>query len=204
MIWISLAVVWENVPSQTESEFLHCNTLQHTATRCNALQHIEDWKQTTCLYTAAHARSHAHTHTHTHTYTHTHAATRRLGCNASIDCNYESVLQSLVTHCNTRQQTATYFNTLPQTATNGYYESVLQSLVTYCNTQPHTATYFNTLPHTATNGNHELVLPSLVNTDAHTHRGRKKFYKSYEKKGLETKKVSKSCLDSTTTLGKKV
>ena len=144
-------------------EYLHCNTLQHTATHCNTLQHTVTYCNTlqhTATHTVAHSTAQTATqilkrqltaqlsiYTATHCNTLQHTATSAIHCNTlqhtAKHCN---ILQHTATHCNTLQHTATHCNTLQHTATHC---NILQHTATYCNTLQHTATHCNMLQHTA-------------------------------------------------------
>ena len=94
-----------------------CNTLQHTATHCNALQQsglpLNTWvpqvysvqhTATNCnalQHTATHCNALQHTDTHTLPYAVVH------GCLKSVTAIHCNTLQHTATHCNTLQHTHT-------------------------------------------------------------------------------------------------
>jgi len=103
----------------------HWDTLGHTATRCNAVQHIMTYLRMvseTYYNTLQHVPIHCNTLQHTATY-----------------CN---ILQHTATHCNTLQHTATHCNMLQYTATHC---NILQRTATHCNTLQHSASYHDVL-----------------------------------------------------------
>ena len=116
----------------------HWNILQHTATYCPTLQH-------TCV---SHSREGAHRDDH--------------GCGSSPHCNtiHCNTLQrnSLHTHCNTLQHTATHCNTLQRVATHCNacvysivwrgHKGMFQAVTLHHDATRHTATNCNTLQHT--------------------------------------------------------
>ena len=97
---------------QTRFIATHCNTLQHTATPYNPLQH-----------TATYCNTLQHTATHYNTLQH-----------SATPCN---TLQHTATHCNTLHHTASYCNTLEHTTT---HHNTPQHIATRCNTLQRTAT----------------------------------------------------------------
>ena len=111
--------------------------VQHTATRCNTLQH-------TLQHTATHCNALQHTATHCSTLQHT--------------ATYCNTLRHTATHCNTLQHTATHCNTLQHTATHctmtrtshDSWGRKLYAETPMWNTLYLTATHCNTLQHTAT------------------------------------------------------
>jgi len=119
---------------------IHCNnTLQHTATLYNRLQHTA-----TCL------RVGGSRHTHCNTLHHIQHALQ----------------QHIATHCNTLQHTATHCNTLQQSTHNTLQHTCAwvghdTHTAIYCNTfnilcnntLQHTVTHCNTIQHTRTHCN---------------------------------------------------
>jgi len=99
----------------------HCSALQHTATRCNALE-----------YAVAHCSTLQHTAAHCSTRQRTAA--------------HGSALQHTAAHCSTLQHTATHCSTLQHTAA---HYSTLQHTAEHCSTLHYNATHYNTLQHTA-------------------------------------------------------
>jgi len=126
------------------------NTRQHTATRCNMLQHTA-----THTLTYANALSHIPSNIYKHCNTLQHTATR---CNTlqqthlhpqqpypTYPTKLTNSLQHTATHCNTLQHTQ-------HTATHCNKHTHSHSQEPYPTQQlPHTATYSLTLQHTATN-----------------------------------------------------
>jgi len=131
----------------------HCNTLQRTATHCNAPQHInvnaEQAADTTRgipvtridKISLQHARCNTLQRTATHCNALQHTATHKYKCGTgcryyawhSRDSYWQNItatrsLQHTATHCNALQCTATHCNTLQRTAT-------------YCNALQRTATH---------------------------------------------------------------
>jgi len=105
------------------------NTLQHTATHCNTLQHKE-------------VSGPALQNTATHCNKMQHTATQYLTATIHISIQRQEHLDHVcttATHCNTLQLTATHCNT----------RKFLSSTAQFCNTL-HTATHCNTLQHPAT------------------------------------------------------
>ena len=86
--------------SRTTRAFMHCNTLQHTATHCNTLQH-----------TAAHWRTLQHTATHRNTLQHTTTPCNTLH-HTVTQCILFFIVASAYAHCNALQHTATHCNAL--------------------------------------------------------------------------------------------
>jgi len=116
----------------TSAQYIHCNTLQHTATGCNTLQHTA----THCISIPVLLCPH-----------------RNTGCKVTHVTNIPAA-----THCNTLQHNATHCNTLQHIATvSQYYYAFAQvpkiPAATHCNTLQHTAAHCNTLQHTATHCN---------------------------------------------------
>ena len=115
----------------------HYNTLQHTATYCNArngsFSGIKIHLVSMCnLHTATHCNTLQHTSRHCNTLQHT-----------ATHCN---TLQHTAVHCDTLRHTATHCNTLQHTATQetGLLGSKM-CITTHCYTLQHTATHCNTL-----------------------------------------------------------
>jgi len=83
--------------------FIHCNTLQHTATRCNTLQCIV--RCNTLQHTAMHHNTLQHTATHCntlqHTATHYHTPQYIVRCSPLAPSSSNKLLQHTATHCNT-------------------------------------------------------------------------------------------------------
>jgi len=81
--------------------FMHCNTLHHTATSWNLLQHTAEQGSGLTIYALQHTASHCNTlqHTATHFNLLQHTAERGLGLNIHA-------LQHTATHCNTLRHTA--------------------------------------------------------------------------------------------------
>ena len=143
-------------PSNTMIAYT-CNTLQHTATHCNTLQHTATHCHIAtemnayirkravkihcvflhCVYKRCVSKHESASHC---------VFDRFLSLSSSSKCyiykcihvdTYYNVTHynTLQTHCNSLQHTATYCNTLQHTAT-------------YCNTLQYTATHCNTVQHT--------------------------------------------------------
>ena len=111
----------------------HCNTLQHTATRCNTAIHcnkvvtLDDDRLPRILLLDPSAGINLFHYVK----------------NAATHCN----LQHIATHCNTLQHTVIHCDTLRYTVTQS---NTLQHAATRCNTLQHTGKHCNTLQHTAT------------------------------------------------------
>jgi len=139
----------------------HCNTLQHTATCCNAqspavecpvydlafdiLQHSAALQQARpCSWMPSVQPCFQNTATHCNILQHT--ATRK-GMQLNAQCTtLLSTLQHTAIHCNTQQYTATHSNTLQNTA----IPRVVQSSAQCTTVLSHAATHCNILQHTAT------------------------------------------------------
>jgi len=166
-------VVFQSVIAEKQYNTLH-NTLQHTTTRCNALQHTYTnlgrqrsnsskghgiGESNICIYTYEFTTAHCNTlqHTATHCYTLQHTATR---CNTRIrtlgsraariekDMTFKIVIYIyiyILTYISTQKHVAAPYNTLRHTATHC---NTLQHAATRCNTLQHTATHCDTLRHT--------------------------------------------------------
>ena len=106
------------------------NTLQHSATHCNTLQHTTAWV-TRRIIRLQHAATHGNILQHT-----------------AAHC---STLQHTAAHCNTLQHAAAHCNRLQHTAT--HYNTTRHQAAAHCNTQQHTAAHCTTLHHTATHCN---------------------------------------------------
>ena len=125
----------------------HCNTLQHSATLCNAVQRVGVPLSYMSVRAAAGVpradiKSRALQHTATHCNTLPHTATH---------CN---TLQRIAMHCNALQHTSVHFSYLstlcvPCFGRNLAHWNTLQHTATHCNTLQHTATHCNTLQHSA-------------------------------------------------------
>jgi len=116
-----------------------CNTLQHTATHCNA-QRFERVGSiaivfTDLRYTATHCNTLQHTATHLEKLC--SRGNADVALQVHIQKNSRSLLNSpytcLSTHCNTLQHTATHCNTLQHTATHC---TTLHHIAPHCITHP--------------------------------------------------------------------
>ena len=117
-----------------ESTLQHtCNTLQHTASRCIALQHTAT-RYNTCaeiLEWTITEKSPPQPCTLQHTATHRNTLQQHSATPALSILIGQSQEKPQCTHCNTRRHTAVHCNTRQHTAT-------------HCNTLQHTATFYNT------------------------------------------------------------
>jgi len=154
------------VYSQVANKFLslrcntlqrNCNTVQRTASYCNALQHTATDERKfpkSSDSIATHCNSLKHTAAY---YCSPLARCCNTCCNTLRQsnvcfCDQAISLQHTATHCNTLQwleHTTTHCNTLQHTATNK--SELLQSshpTATRCNMVQHGATHYSTLQHT--------------------------------------------------------
>jgi len=113
--------------------YRHCNTLQHTATHCNPLQHIT----LTLQHMATQCNTLQHTATH-HTYT---AAYRHYNKSFCVAVLYDTLPCSSATYLMGSHRWHAWIRAQILT---------LQHTATYCNILQHTATHCSTLQHTAT------------------------------------------------------
>jgi len=126
--------------------YIYCNTVQHIATRCNALQH------TVQIFRAKPHRDYAHPYKLQHTATHCNILQQH--CNTLCRYSRPNYTETMLIHnyCNTP---ATYCNILQQHCNtrcrySGPHLTETMLIHVYCNTLQHTATHCNTLQHIAT------------------------------------------------------
>jgi len=116
--YICINTMHGNTLQHTATSATHCNILQHTATRCNTLQHTELLLHDRLVQ-----------------------MTFLILMSAGIYV-FNNALQHIATNCNTLQDTARHCNTLLDTIKHCIK---LQHTARYCNTLQHTATHCNTL-----------------------------------------------------------
>ena len=147
----------------TDTTWILCSTLQHTATHCKTLQH-----------TATHCNILQHTAAHCSTLQ--HIATQTTLYSPWEEGMSKTVFYKITaTHCNTLQHAAThcktYYSLLSmrggdvQDSFLQDHCNTLQYTAIHCNTLQHTATHYNTLQHTATHCNTDYSLLSMRGGD---------------------------------------
>jgi len=118
---------------------IKCNTLKHTATRCNTPQHTQnDYLIPTRLTVLIYADGERNTHCNTHCNTQQHCSTQQLA--------------TQLTRSNLCKAEFLFENECPKTPGRVH----LQNTATHCITLQHTASHCITLQHTAT---HSKCLP---------------------------------------------